>query len=506
MSKIPQNDVYELIYSLSKSEKRYFKLYISRYKNDQSDLEKIFDLIDSKKIKSDYELVRLKKTPFLPMKKKRLYAAVIKSLENFHAENSEQAILRSELNQAEILTQKGLFTQAIKLLSKSKAKALKTEKHIQLLEIYKLQNEIIKLSGSNYSSEDEMESIINIQQETLGSYKNLLEYNHLNNIVYYNRKVGFTRDKLLLNKYNNLLNKKQLQHEQNAKSFEAKILFHYIKSVILLIQQKNTKSIIHFEAIIKLYDLYPERINENPERYLYNYANYISILFHLRRKDEFLENIEKLLSTRLNKKGLENDIKYVCYDQLMYFYNWYADFEKSAEFFKKLSNEVEEEYIMRRKLHRLKYYMHGVTIHFGLGEYKKSIYWINKVLNDTENISVRKDLFINAKFMAVLNYFELKEEQALSYELLSLYRHLKKSGALNKFENILVKAIKKSALATSKEKLLSYFKVTKKEFESLKEDKFESMALNTNNIIQWLESKIENKSYASVLKKNRNFL
>ena len=112
MSKIANSELYELIGSMSKSEKRHFKIYASRHViGSENKYVKLFDAISSLKAYDEKEL--LKKEAWirqLPLLKTRLHSAVLRSLDQFHS--SVDAEIRKLLHQAEIVYEKALYEQS----------------------------------------------------------------------------------------------------------------------------------------------------------------------------------------------------------------------------------------------------------------------------------------------------------------------------------------------------------------------------------------------------------
>src|SRR3990172_9944564 len=121
MSNKASDQLHKLIHSLSKSEKRHFKLFSSRHTSaEDNKYVRLFDLIEEQK-EFDEELLykKLKEDPILnnfSIAKNRLYESVLRSLDVFHAQSSIDAQLKRDLHCAEILYKKTLYDQAAKIL------------------------------------------------------------------------------------------------------------------------------------------------------------------------------------------------------------------------------------------------------------------------------------------------------------------------------------------------------------------------------------------------------
>ena len=121
-----KDHLFELIQSLDKSEKRYFKLAFSDQVKDKKYI-KLFDVLerteiyDEKKIKYQIKDAYLEK--HYAETKYYLYQQILKVLKEYRTQHSIDNILLDKLQNIEILIQKALFDQAIKELTKAKKMA-----------------------------------------------------------------------------------------------------------------------------------------------------------------------------------------------------------------------------------------------------------------------------------------------------------------------------------------------------------------------------------------------
>lgn len=155
-----KDNLFILIKSLSKSEKGYFKKHSSFYGRSQekNNYIKIFDAMNVQKEYNEQKLLRKFKTEgFInqfSVAKNYLYNTILDSLEAYN--KTVNIGLRSAMNGADILVDKGLLTQAQKLLKKAKRIAVQYNKftyvtEINLMEqrIYYLQSDIQGLKASS---------------------------------------------------------------------------------------------------------------------------------------------------------------------------------------------------------------------------------------------------------------------------------------------------------------------------------------------------------------------
>ena len=144
--KIPSDELFHLIKSLSSQEKRYFKLFAQQTSDDASYL-KLFDAIDAfeqydeKKI-----LTNLNKKggiKNLERIKNYLQETLLRFLEHHHFNYSIEIQLQRSLQRIEVLCAKRLFDSAKKIITKAEKLAIENESYDYLLIILKWKHHIL---------------------------------------------------------------------------------------------------------------------------------------------------------------------------------------------------------------------------------------------------------------------------------------------------------------------------------------------------------------------------
>ena len=141
MTREQKDNLFVLIKSLSKSEKRQFKLYVGRLGvNEDSKFLLLFNILQ--KLKAYDETAILKngfvKKEQLSNLKAHLYKQILISLRLNPSHQNIRIQIREQLDFATILYHKGLYTQSLKILDKAKSLAMANEEK-------NIANEIIEL-------------------------------------------------------------------------------------------------------------------------------------------------------------------------------------------------------------------------------------------------------------------------------------------------------------------------------------------------------------------------
>jgi hypothetical protein len=149
MSNVVSDNLHKLVKSLTKAEKRYFKVFSSRHIiGDNNNYELLFDAIDKQEVYDEEKLLRKFKdksfTQRFSISKNRLYSAILKSLDSFHGESSVQAQLHKQLHAIEILYHKSLYDQCLKLLNSARKVAENHECFLLLMEIQRWEKRVLE--------------------------------------------------------------------------------------------------------------------------------------------------------------------------------------------------------------------------------------------------------------------------------------------------------------------------------------------------------------------------
>ena len=139
MASVQSEPLFKLIKTLSKSEKRNFKLYANRIQShEEAKFIQLFDVMDKLSCYDEEQI--LKKIPAIKKAqlsnlKRHLYKQLLISLRLIHIQRNIDIQIREQLDFAKILYNKGLYQQSLKLLERVKSIAFENHQDIHHLEI-----------------------------------------------------------------------------------------------------------------------------------------------------------------------------------------------------------------------------------------------------------------------------------------------------------------------------------------------------------------------------------
>jgi len=187
----PSDEIYFLIKSMTAKEKLFFrKKYLSLTEDADGNYLKLFNEIsgqassgndyDEGKIKSgDYKGKFIKNLSF---HKNFLYNSILNSLAIFNKDSKDVYSLKNLITQAEILADKLLYDQSLKLLHKAEKIAREKDMFIDLYEILNIERTIRKYSLSAEEYALNSRKLFDEQYEMIDLLSNLIDYLKLRKI------------------------------------------------------------------------------------------------------------------------------------------------------------------------------------------------------------------------------------------------------------------------------------------------------------------------------------
>ena len=152
MTKSQKDNLFQLVKSLSKSEKRQFKLYVGRLGvNTDSKFLNLFNFLDKAITYNEISILEkagIKKQQLANVKA-HLYKQILISLKLSPSHQNVRSQIREQLDFATVLYQNGLYKQSLKILEKAKSIAYRYEEMSR--------DELVELWEKSIEEEEEEE-------------------------------------------------------------------------------------------------------------------------------------------------------------------------------------------------------------------------------------------------------------------------------------------------------------------------------------------------------------
>lgn len=499
----PSSELYDLIHSMTKSEKRYFKLFASLQSGDKNYL-KIFDTLESQKVFNEEELKeKFKNETFikhLPSEKNHLYNNILKSLRNFHSDKSASNQLQEQLRNIEILFKKALYKQCDKLIKKAKKLAYKYEKYYYLLDIIDWEKLLLEEKYQQGIFDRQMKELVDEEAECVEKLNNLAEYHMLySKILYVYRRQGFIRTNEDLQLVMEVQNHPLIKGKGTAKSVKATTACYFIQGLCALTARNFKQAKKNFETVKKILEDNPPIMEEVPKRYLKTLNNLLTVYLNLKDLESFKKTLISIEDLMHNPLFDSTDIQIKIFSTVSIGRLLLCQIQGNFEEGKKLIEVIEErikdysDKISKEEIILLHYTIS--EFYFVFEDYRSALRRINYVLNDNEAF-LRQDIYAFARLYNLIIHYELKNYDLLQYLYPATLRFVKKRKNILKFEMEFLKFFKKimnENIKTKQRKQL--FRDFKKKMIELFENPNESAVLQYFDFLAWINSKIENTSY-----------
>ena len=497
------SDLFELIKSLSKSEKRYFKLFSSIHKGEKNYL-KLFDSIDRQQEYYNEAIIRKefsreKFIKHLPKEKNYLYQLILKSSESYHSNIDME--MKSNLNHIQFLFEKGLYKQCEKIIAKAKQLARKYEKHLPLLEVLNWELVLWGLQTFEGKKEKDIEKLFREMFDIKDTWKNAKEYQLLRSRIAINSfSEGQIREDAQLVAYKKIMNHRLLKVENKALSYLAKISFYNCKSSYFSIRGDFINTHSYAQKLVTLMEAHPHQIQENPQSYINALYNLIICQDDIKKYKEALLSIHKLKAINTQSENLKSQLFYLANTTELSIYANTGEFDKGLDLITQIADEISSKSDIKFLNRNLQLYYYIVIIYFSTRNYTAANIYLNKILNQ-KITDIRNDIQCFARILSLIVHYELGHDDLLEYIEKSAHRFLDKKNSLYKVETSILDFMRNKVpkIITPHDKIKA-FKKLKIDMEQITKDPFEKKALEYFDFISWLESKIENKSFAEIVR------
>jgi tetratricopeptide (TPR) repeat protein len=506
MPKLQKDKLVSLINSLTKAEKRSFRLYVNRNVSTSDSLfVQLFNLI-AKQNDFDEEKI-LKKIPALKKSqisnlKANLFKQILTCLRLIERSKYEEIQVREQIDYAKILYERGMYKSCLEILDKAKRQAFDIDYETLALSIIYFEKRIESqhVTGSMASKADEL---CVQSSETL---KEITLTNQLSNasLLLYGEYLrhGYTKNKEDHERMIKLFNSLIPDHTFSELKFYQKL---YLFQSYVWFYNTTQDFPNYYKYAFKWVDLFRENKSMRfsaTSQYVKGVHNLLNSIFMTGRRQRFNDAYKKFLEFDIQTKPhlTQNDVSMyylIKYIQLLNGIFLNGDYSSDE------SPLIELDAVLKDNTfgwdpHRILVFNHKLgCVYFGRGNLDKCIFYLNKITNN--NIpEFRTDIQSFSRILNLIAHFDLGNEELVSYQIKSLYRFLSKLKELQKVQLEIIKFLRKTTTMQAS-KMNEEFILLKDRLIEVEREEFEKRPFLYLDIISWLESKIQNKSMKEII-------
>ena len=506
MANQPNDHLYQLIKSLSKAEKRSFKIYATRNSPDDAKFIQLFDAVDKAK-EYDEEVIVTKITDLkksqLSNLKAHLYKQILTSLRLTYVNHNIDIQLREQIDYARILYDKGLYKQSLKILEKAKSLSYHNHRITLTTEILGFE----KLIESQYITRSLRNRADQLIEETEESVESVRRYHALSNLalrlygIYI--KAGHVRSERDFDITEKFFENALKQIDLKDIGFFEKHYLNVSYAWYSLIVQDFLMQYRYAQKWVEHFRKSPEMLELESIWYLKGMHVLLEALFILGHNEKHAEEVlhlKKFLDdppTRSNENLETLGFQYY-YTSLINQHFITGTFTRGLEIIPELTSQIEK-FESRIDPHRiLVFYYKIACMYFGAGKIEETISYLNKIINYPDP-RLREDIHCFARILNLIAHFELGNQTLIEYQARSTYRFIRKMNDLNSVQEEILKFLRNLTSTNPKELRKKFIELRGRLLE-IQQKPYQRRAFLYLDIISWLEAKIDNKPIQEVIK------
>ncbi|MFT3919674.1 hypothetical protein [Cloacibacterium sp.] len=505
MAELQKDFLFVLIKSLSTSEKRQFKLYVNRLGINVdakflllfNELDKMNEyqeeIIIQKKISTKQQLSNLKA---------HLYKQILVSLRMNPIHQNNRIQLREQLDFANILYQKGLYKQALKILDKSKQSALELDEKTIASEIIELEkvieSQFITRSIDGRADELIKESTeINIQNQYATQLSNL-------SLKLYSEMLthGYVKNDEDRKKIMQIFEPQIKKIKLEKLNFTEKLWYykaHVWKNQLLQDYKYTLKYAYNW---VELFHQKPEMIISHPVWYIKGSTYLMKVLFLYGHIDKLEETFNHFLKTINSENFIQNDnlqslIFLTHYNTLMNIHFVKGKFFTGTKLIPEVELKMEKFKDKIDEHHYLILYLKMAALLFGSKKYQECISYSMKIINSKGN--VQEDLLFHTRILVLMAKFESGIDEDYDEFVKATQKFVQKMKYSDEIHQVIIEFFKNLDGALSSEQQI-LFKNFENQLDTFSENEYYKRTLLYIDIRGWAKSKVKNVDVVEIIK------
>lgn len=499
-----KDPLFVLVKSLSKAEKRHFRLE-SGTSGSGALFVRLFDALDKAESYQEEEI--LKKVPGIRKNqlsnvKAHLYRHLLDTLRSLDRQKDIRIMLRELVDYAQVLYNKGLYQQSLRCLAKAKSMAAEhqeVELQMQILEFEKLiearhitrsiENRAEQLSAESRQCIQQLTSLSHLSNLALSLYGMYLKLGHARN----------EKEAIMLRSFfeNNLpeTDIRLMTFYEKVNLYQAYSWYSYILQDFLMFYRYTQKWVDLFEE-------YPRQKQDDPALYIKGMNNLLTAHFFNMHYEKFCVALREL-----EDFWTENDSRFNEQTRTLAFVHTYTA-KINKHFLEGTFTEglrIVPEVMERIKTHRLRmdkhralvFYYKIACLYFGSGDNNMAIEYLNKIIH-LKIGNLRADIQCFARILHLIAHYELKNYDLTEYLLKSVYHFIAKHKDLSLVMEEILNFLKRFNHLSARE-IRPAFRRLKERLELIAKNPYERRSYLYLDIVSWLESKINRRPVQDVI-------
>ncbi len=489
--------IFDLIQSMSKAEKRYFKLF-AKMQGKVSDY--YLDLFDAINKQSEYDENILqrkfrKEIKQFSVAKHRLYLMVLKSL-RFFLDNEHE--VDNMLREAQILLNRRLITQAERLAEKCEVKIEEYDVYERKYAINTLKVRIERIKTPHPKYGEAIEQYSKAAIEGLEAVESDVRYIALFSKLVYLNYISSIHHKDTAQQIKELIEDPLLQDVQHAKTFHAKDHFYFIHSFYGVITRNYPYVYEYTKKRMHLLDQEGQNF-VNPEYCHTVYNNFINAAYLLEKYDECALVLEKFktIQTSHEPQKIRIELNYYYWQLMLYLHG--ANEAKLKKVLQAFKAQLKVHSMLLPLEQIYAYYVQLAGFSMIVADYQGALFFLEEVKKRLKQ-SKGNYMYRRACILELLVHFELGNDLLLPYKARSVYRELYKTNVLYEYEKVVLQFIRNDfPKIIDRKDLKDLLQKWLDALSAIEDGPQERLIYDSFSLKRWLAARIKEKRYLEVL-------
>lgn len=464
--KTPSTFLYDLVNTLTKSEKRYIKVQSG---SGEKDYIQLMDALIAQKTFDEDQLAKDNKganfLKHLAVNKRYLYELILKSLSHFGQKTLEEKVFE-KITAANVLIEKSLFQAAFSELRKGQKIAEKYELFELQIMLFGIEKRLLTRQQFKTKNDQAIHQIFNVEMNSLDQIKNTNEYWYLAlQIAQFQKRYQKIQNEEQQKQIKNLSQSLKAHPLTLATNFKSKLYFYQANATYQFTLGNVEQAYEINKGFLGLLDANSQFLKLYAERYLATLNNMLIDSLVIGKYHILEEGINRLaiIVKRPEFKSIKNIESRGFRQRYLLLINWslrQKDFGKAMEWIPEIEEGLERFGKKIEKHHRITFYYLVAYLLFQNGHYDQALKWNNLILNDPKE-DVVKEIYYFARILNLLLQYEIGNHTSLEFLLQSTPKYLKARRAIYATEKALFRFLKKllySINKKEKQKLIADFK------------------------------------------------
>ena len=507
MAKSTSDLLFQLIKSLSSSEKRYLTLSLGSAPSPPRKSLRLFEALECQETLDEAAVLR--REPELDARqlsnlKAHLYEKILQGLRAFHTTHSPDIQIREAISHAQLLLDRGLYKHGSKLLRKAKKMAQQNDNLELWLEVLKLEKRVFA-QGIGGENQEAVNTIIRQVQDVNTRINNI---NVLSNIQvrlnHWYAKTGFVRKAHYQQEIKEYIHRHLPSFDEATLSFQEKVSLYDVYVTYSLFTRDFEQAHTYAHRWVALYDQRPERIIRGSLTYVRSLHKLLITQNKLGHYPEYLVTIEKLRTVAslpgivMNENLRAMLFKYVTIHRINGHFLT-GDFTGGVSLVRTIEHDLDPWVDTLGRHATIIFYYKIACMYFGASQHRSSVYWLQRIINEQQG-DLREDIHCFARIVNLISHYELGNTDVIDYYIKSTYRFLLMKDDLGLYQTYILDFLKNLNRETTEADLVVRFKQLRTRLLTLTKRPYESRAFTYFDIISWLESKIRRCTVEEVIR------